>query len=65
MARIIIEDMKINKRREPTILKKKIVSSVDTSSSRNFYKEETIKEKEVEKIKEKEIDEYYKNKNIK
>ncbi len=62
MARIIIEDMKLNKRREPTILKKKVAPSVDMPSSRNFYKEEERKEKEVEKIKEKEIDEYYKNK---
>lgn len=65
MARIIIEDMKLNKRREPTVLKKKIAPSVDIPIHKNLPKEEIKKEREVEKIKEEELNQYFRDKNIK
>lgn len=63
MARIILEDMRVNNRKKPTILKKEAVSPVVTIQKRkDFYEEETKKEKEVERIKDEKINEYFKNK---
>lgn len=64
MVRIILEDMKLNNnRRKPTILKKEVVpSDIPSKREREFYKDEIKKEKEVERVKEEKIDEYFKNK---
>ena len=63
MARIILEDMRVNNRKKQTILKKEVISPIaPIQKKKDFYKEEEKREKEVERIKEEKINEYFKNK---
>jgi len=74
MARIILEDMKSNKGRKPTILKKEIIHEAVPVLKKDIYEENIskpilndreyqIKEREIEKAKESKINEYFSNRN--
>jgi hypothetical protein len=74
MARIILEDMKSNKARKPTILKKEVAQKVAPIIKKEVKEEKISKlflnereylaeEKETEKTNESKIDEYFNNRN--